>query len=122
MYVAVTNVMAPPESVKRDPITITTVAGNGSRAFSGDNIQSTLSAIDLPYGVAIDASRNIYITDSGNFRIRMVNITTGVITTVAGNGTQGFTGDNVLASTTGLSFGSGICFDKLGNLFIAELP
>ena len=77
-----------------------------SRAFSGDNMRSTLSAIDLPYGVAIDASRNIYITDSGNFRIRMVNITTGVITTVAGNGTQGFTGDNVLASTTGLSFGS----------------
>ena len=65
---------------------ITTVAGNGSRAFSGDNMQSALSAIDLPYGVAIDASRNIYITDSGNFRIRMVNITTGVITTVITTG------------------------------------
>ena len=99
---------------------ITTVAGNGSFAFFGDNMQSTLSAIVRPFGVAIDASRNIYITDSGNFRIRMVNITTGIITTIAGNGINGFTGDNVLATTTGLSFASGICFDTTGNLFIAD--
>ena len=99
---------------------ITTVAGNGSFAFFGDNMQSTLSAIVRPFGVAIDASRNIYITDSGNYRIRMVNITTGIITTIAGNGINGFTGDNVLATTTGLSFASGICFDTAGNLFIAD--
>ena len=99
---------------------ITTVAGNGSPAFSGDNMQSTLSAIHRPYSIAIDASRNIYFADSLNFRVRMVNITTGIITTVAGNSLFVPMRDNVLASTTTLSDIRGICFDSIGNLFIAD--
>ena len=97
---------------------ITTFAGNGSRTFSGDNMQSTLSALNEPEGIAIDASRNIYISDSQNFRIRMVNTTTGIITTVAGGGLD--TAENVLATDASLNQAHGVCVDAAGNLFIAD--
>ena len=71
---------------------ITTVAGNGTRGFSGDNGPATSAQLYGPSGVAVDSAGNLYIADSGNNRIRKVS--NGVITTVAGNGTGGFSGDN----------------------------
>ena len=82
---------------------ITTVAGNGFATFYGDNIQSSLSILNVPSGIAIDASRNIYFADIFNHRVRMINIITGIITTVAGTGMNTFTGDDILATTTALN-------------------
>ena len=66
---------------------ITTVAGNGTPGFSGDNGPATSAQLFYPLGVAADSAGNLYIADTGNSRIRKVS--NGVITTVAGNGTSG---------------------------------
>ncbi len=98
--------------------TITTIAGNGSREFSGDGepaISAGLSAIS----VAVDARGNIFIADSINNRIRKVSVS-GVITTVAGNGMQGFSGDGGPATSASLSYPAGIALDAAGNLFISD--
>src|ERR1700739_2163713 len=71
---------------------IQTVAGNGTSAFSGDNGAATTASLSEPFGVAADAIGNLYIADTSNHRIRKVD-TSGGITTVAGNGTEGFSGD-----------------------------
>ena len=76
--------------------------------------------LNRPSGVAIDASRNIYFADIQNHRVRMINIITGIITTVAGNGYNSFTGDDILATTTALNRPNGVCLDTAGNLFIAD--
>src|SRR5260370_16607353 len=71
---------------------IQTVAGNGTSAFSGDNGAAASASLSEPFGVAVDASGNLYIADTSNHRIRKVD-SFGTITTVAGNGTKGFPGD-----------------------------
>jgi sugar lactone lactonase YvrE len=96
---------------------ISTVAGNGTAGFSGDGGPAT-SAQLRPSGVAVDASGNLFIADSGNSRIRKVTLG-GVISTVAGNGTAGFSGDGGPATSAGLS-ASGVAVDTAGNLFIAD--
>ena len=99
---------------------ITTVAGNGTAGFGGDNGPASAAMLSGPNGVAIDGSGNIYIADTGNRRIREVNLVTGVITTVAGNGTAGFGGDNGPASAAMLSGPNGVAIDSSGNLYIAD--
>jgi sugar lactone lactonase YvrE len=99
---------------------ITTVAGNGTYGFSGDNGQATAAEIYLPAGVAVDGQGNLFIADYGNQRIRWVDHSTGVITTVAGNGTQGFSGDNGQATAAQLNQPIGVAVDGQGNLFIAD--
>ena len=79
---------------------ITTVAGNGTAGFSGDNGPATSAQLNYPQGVAVDSAGNLYIADTGNNRIRKVS--NGVITTVAGNGTAGFSGDNGPATSAQL--------------------
>jgi sugar lactone lactonase YvrE len=76
---------------------ITTVAGTGAAGFSGDNGQAINAAILAPHDVAVDGAGNLYIVDSGNSRIRKVD-RNGIITTVAGNGTRGYSGDGGLAT------------------------
>jgi len=98
---------------------ITTVAGNGVAGFSGDGGLATSAQLFYPWGVAVDKSGNLLIADSSNQRIRKVS-TSGVISTVAGNGTQGFSGDGGLATNAQLSGPVGIAVDASGNLFIAE--
>ena len=71
---------------------ISTVAGNGNPAFSGDGGPATSAAINSPSGLALDSSGNLYFCDTGNNRIRQVAVATGIITTIAGNGTAGYTG------------------------------
>src|SRR5439155_20751462 len=73
--------------------TITTVAGNGTFGFSGDGGPATAAELGTPVGVALDGAGNLFIADYYNYRIRRVDAGTGTITTVAGNGTQGFSGD-----------------------------
>ena len=97
---------------------ITTVAGNGSENYSGDG-GPAISAGLLPTGVEIDNLGNLYIVDGYNQRIRKVD-TTGVITTVAGNGTVGYSGDGGLATEASLNFPVGVALDFSGNMYIAD--
>ena len=98
---------------------ITTVAGNGTVGFSGDNGPATSAQFWGASYVAVDSSGNLYITDVNNMRIRKVS--NGVITTVAGNGTFGFSGDNGPATSAELAGPAGIAVDSAGNLYIAAL-
>ncbi len=95
--------------------TITTVAGNGTRGFSGDNGPASNAQLNNPYGVALDSTGNLDIADTGNHRIRKVD-TNGTITTVAGNGFPGFSGDNGPASNAQLNNPTGVALDSAGNL------
>ncbi len=99
---------------------ITTVAGNGFYGFEGDNGPATSAQLYQPNGVAVDTAGNLYIADSNNHRIRKVNASTGVITTVAGTGIYGFGGDNVPATSTPLAYPNGVAVDTAGNLYIAD--
>ena len=113
---------------------ITTVAGNGKTTyeaavfgggnfypgcFSGDGGLATSASLNIPQGVAVDAFGNLFIADTGNYRIRKVNVN-GVITTVAGNGTNGYSGDGGLATSASLNIPQGVAVDAFGNLFIAD--
>ncbi|MGA2274574.1 MAG: hypothetical protein ABSH00_13545 [Bryobacteraceae bacterium] len=101
---------------------INTVAG-GKFGYSGDGGPATSAALGglQPYnGVAVDPAGNLYISDDTNHAIRMVNAATGIITTIAGNGSPGFAGDGGPASKALLYFPAGICFDSAGNLYIAD--
>jgi len=97
---------------------ITTVAGNGTVSFSGDNGAATSAQLTLPAGIAVGSGGNLYIADMGSERIREVS--NGVITTVAGNGTQGSGGDNGPATSAQLREPEGVAVDSAGNLFIAD--
>ncbi|HET7841453.1 MAG TPA: hypothetical protein VFM21_07605, partial [Terriglobia bacterium] len=99
--------------------TLTVVAGTGIQGFSGDGGPATSANLSLPVGLTFDSSGNLYIADYGNHRIRKVN-TSGTISTVAGNGGAGFTGDNVLATSTALYYPSAVAFDASGNFYIAD--
>ncbi len=101
---------------------ITTVAGNGARGFAGDGLAATAAELDSPQTVAIDASGNIFIADTENQRIRKVDAVTGIITTVAGSGTQGYGGDGLLATSpqTALALPDAVAFDAQGNMYIAD--
>jgi len=96
---------------------ITTVAGGGHNGL-GDGDAATNASLDLPYGVAVDASGNLLIADSINHRIRKVD-TNGIITTVAGGGLSGL-GDGSAATSAALWLPDGVAADASGNLFIAD--
>jgi len=100
--------------------TITTVAGNGTYGFSGDGGPATNAALRAPYGVAVDTSGNLFIADTRNHRVRKVDAS-GTITTVAGNGIRGFSGDGGPATSATLNEASGVAVDTSGNLFIADM-
>ena len=99
---------------------ITTVAGSSTTgAFGGDGGAATAARLNAPAGVALDRSGNLYIADRDNRRIRKVD-TAGVISTVAGTGTSGFSGDGGAATAARLSSPSGVVVDWAGNLYIAD--
>lgn len=105
---------------------ITVVAGNGYTfnsvigGFSGDNGPATSARLNFPEAVAVDGTGNIYIADLSNERIRKVDSTTGIITTIAGSGTQGYNGDNIPATSAQLNGPQGLALDAAGNIFIAD--
>ena len=98
---------------------ITTVAGNDSGGYSGDGGPAASAQLNNPAGVAADAAGNIYIADTGNNVIRKV-ATDGVITTVAGNGTAGYSGDGGPATRAELNYPAGVAVDAFGNIYIAD--
>jgi len=100
---------------------ITTVAGIGTAGFSGDGGLATLAEMNGPSGPpAIDASGNIYIADFRNHRVRKVEASTGIITTVAGIGTAGYSGDAGLATAAQLNRPTDVCLDASGNIYIID--
>ena len=97
---------------------ITTVAGT-TQGFLGDGGRATIAKRANPLGVAVDPAGNIFIADHSNQRIRKVD-TSGIITTVAGTGSQGFSGDGSPATSAQLNFPVGVAVDPAGNLFISD--
>jgi len=98
---------------------ITTVAGNGLRRFAGDGGPATSASLFYPQGLAVDDAGNLFIADTGNSRVRKVD-TNGLITTVAGSGTEGYDGDGGAATSASLSYPGGVAVDGSGCLFIAD--
>jgi sugar lactone lactonase YvrE len=98
---------------------ITTVAGNGSPGYSGDGGPATAAQLNVAADVAVDTGGNLYIADQFNRRIRKV-ATSGIITTVAGNGSRGYFGDGGPATAAGLVYPNGVAVDATGNLYIAD--
>lgn len=98
---------------------IFTVAGNGERGFSGDGGLATLAKLDYPGSVIVDSLGNVYIGDSLNRRIRRVDATTHVITTIAGDGKNSYA-NQVLATQTSASSSYGLFLDDQGNLYFTD--
>lgn len=98
---------------------ITTIAGVPGMFFNGDNIPATAAVLSYPYGIALDAAGNIYYADGGFSRIRKIN-TAGIITTIAGTGTNGYNGDNIAATAAQIFDPGGVAFDTAGNIYFAD--
>jgi len=99
---------------------ITTVAGTGTPGYNVDGVLATSAQINAPYGLTVDGEGNIYIGDYNNHRVRKVSAATGFISTVAGTGTGGYNGDNILATKAQLWFPTGVQVDTGGNLYIED--
>ncbi|HVW85071.1 MAG TPA: hypothetical protein VHB50_10345 [Bryobacteraceae bacterium] len=99
--------------------TVTTIAGNGSLGYSNDGSSALGAQLADPHDVAIDPAGNVYIADTLNSRVRRID-TNGTISTFAGNGTRGYSGDGGPAASAQLSLPTGLALDKSGNLFIAD--
>ena len=108
--------------VTRSTGIISTYAGNArSCGYAGDGGKATDAQLNDTEGVAVDSSGNVYVADQANQRIREVSASTGVISTIAGNGTSGFAGDGGAATSAELSDPSGVAIDGSGNVYIADL-
>jgi sugar lactone lactonase YvrE len=99
---------------------ITSIAGTGTGGFSGDGGLATNAQMNSPEGVCVDASGNVYFSDGKNNRIRKINRSTGIITTIAGSGTRGYSGDGGLAINAQLDGPAGISIDNSGNIYFSE--
>ena len=101
--------------------TITTVAGTGTSAYSGDGLLAISAGMVNPRGLAVDLSGNLYISDYGNQRVRKVAAATGFISTVAGTGSGGFTGDTLLYATNAQIYSvQGIAVDSASNIYFTD--
>jgi uncharacterized protein (TIGR03437 family) len=121
VYIADTNnsrilKVAPSGSITKT----TTVAGNSVVGFTGDGGPATSAELSYPAGVAVDAAGNIFLADTNNQRIRMVSAATGIITTVAGNGRSGYTGDGGPSTSAQLSFPRVVLLDASGNIYVSD--
>ncbi len=100
--------------------TIGIIAGNGTVGYTGDGGPATAAELNSPSGVAVDKSGNIFISDQFNSAIREINASTGIITTIAGNGIAGFSGDGGPASAALINHPGALNLDASGNLFFAD--
>jgi len=98
---------------------INTIAGDGTGGFTGNGTPAVSAEVNGPDGMAVDATGNIYFSDRNNHTIRKIN-TSGIITTLAGNGTAGFFGDGGPASAALLNHPGQLCLDEAGNIYFAE--
>jgi sugar lactone lactonase YvrE len=99
----------------------TVLAGNGTQGYAGDGGLATAASLDTPSGLAFDAASNLYLTDAHNHRVRRVDAATGIVTTIAGTGTPGFSGDGFAANGAQLSLPHGVSLDAAGNLYLADM-
>src|SRR5262249_9536315 len=99
---------------------VTIVAGNGTRGFSGDGGLAVKAQLNTPSALALDRAGNLYLADTFNHRVRKVS-TDGIITTIAGTGTDGLMGDGGPALTASFGLISGLAADDDGNIYIADL-
>jgi sugar lactone lactonase YvrE len=97
---------------------ISTIAGNGSGIYNGDSIPATQAQF-LPQAIATDRMGNLFISDLDNSRVRRIDVN-GIITTIAGNGARGFSGDGGLAINASLNYNWGIALDSSLNLYIVD--
>ncbi len=96
---------------------ITTIAGTNVGGYNGDGIPATTAQLSSPQGMAFDSAGNLYFGDTGNYRVRKIDVTTQIITTVAGKGTFIYSGDGGLATNAGV-VPTDVCFDAADNLYI----
>lgn len=99
---------------------VTIVAGKGVNQFCGDGGAAKEACLNQPAGVALDGAGNVYIADAGNDRVRKVDVKSGIVTTIAGSGQRGFSGDNGPAAKASLAFPTGVAVDPKGRLLIVE--
>ena len=99
---------------------IATVAGNGTAGSSGNGGPATAAELDLPEGVAVDSSGNIFIADTGSSEVREVNAGSGVISTIAGTGMTGSGGNGGPATAADLNAPINVAIDTAGDVFIAD--
>src|SRR3990172_6581067 len=99
---------------------ISTIAGTGTAGFSGDGLAAVGAQLSYPLGVAVDGVGNVFIADTSNHRVRRVDAGTGLISTIAGTGVGGFSGDGAAATSAQLYYPYGVAVDGDGNVFIAE--
>ena len=101
---------------------ISTVAGIGSTSggYNSDGIQATAAMLNYPCDVVLDSFGNLYITDRYNYRVRKVDVSTGIITTIIGTGTSSSTGDGTAATAATIKGACYSRFDSTGNYYIAE--
>lgn len=99
---------------------ITTIAGHDTDGYCGDGEPATDACLSVCEYVCLDNAGNIYVCDCFNSRIRKVDKTTGFMTTVAGDGTRDYNGDNILATSAHIYIPEGVCTDSAGNVYIAD--
>ena len=99
---------------------ITTICGNDTAGYSGDNGPAEKAKLYKPESLCIDLYDNIYVADLGNNRVRKIALSTGVITTIAGTGVVGFAGDNGFAIDANLFAPESVSVDADGNIYIAD--
>jgi hypothetical protein len=99
---------------------VTTIAGTGTAGDSGDGGPAVDAEIDFPEDLEIGPDGNLYFADTNNHRVRMIDLSSGVITTVAGTGDRGYSGDGGPASEAQLSRPFGVAFDAAGDLYISD--
>ena len=100
---------------------VSTIAGTSTNGYGGDGGPASAATLNLASSLAIDTAGNIYIADRFNHRIRKITASTGIITTVAGNGTYGFSGDGGPATSASLNVPSSVAVDRAGNIYIADI-
>ena len=100
---------------------INTLAGTGTASFTGDGGLATAATVNTPVGVWVVPSGDVYFADQSNNRIRKITVATGIITTIAGTGTAGFSGDGGAATSAELNKPAGIFIDPAGNIYIGDL-
>jgi len=112
--------LGPSDGPGGGPARIETIVGTGEAGFSGDGGPAASARLNQPFDVAYDRSGNLYLSDTGNHRIRRVDASTGAIATVAGDGRKGFSGDGGPATAASLDEPYGLAIDGDGTLYFAD--
>ena len=94
---------------------ISIIAGTGVAGYSGDGGQATSATVNVPTGIDVDSSGNVYFSEYYNHRVRKITASTGIITTYAGTGASSYSGDGGAASSAALNYPCGLCIDTSGN-------